>query len=200
MAFNASEKENDKEELDALEFASAVLTGTVIGRSLGRALESLASEDSECPARSLPAHDSEDGSDKNDGSSSDTDMHSAPVRDIRLIKQSLPSVVRMDGSVADEILRAFREGIADSRISHRPEADGAPQILLRGRCDHYNRYGQNWMVAMDSVKLKARPNKFTKRRRDDRPSLWDRDDDGGTASEKELQLNEKIQLLACGDI
>ena len=194
MASTISEKEDTKKkDREAREFASALITGTVIGRSLQDALQSLSSEDAGDPTTvRTPMHVSEEESE------SESDSNGPPVREV-LRKP----IVKMNGESVDKILQSFREGVAESRIHHNPEKDRTPRALLKGRCDCYNRYGQNWMVAMDKVKLKARPTKFTKRRRDDRPSLWDRDDDddaGGRTAQKEIVLNKKIQLLVYGDI
>jgi hypothetical protein len=191
MASTITEKEDNKKDREAREFASALLTGTVIGRSLQDALQSLSREDAaDLTAVRNPMHVSEEES------GSESDSNGPPVREV-LRKP----IVTMNGESVDKILQSFREGVAESRIRHNPEKDRAPRAVLKGRCDCYNRYGQNWMVAMDTVKLKARPTKFTKRRRDDRPSLWDRDDDGGgRTTQKETILNKKIQLLVYGDI
>eukprot|EP00536_Pseudo-nitzschia_multiseries_P015444 jgi/Psemu1/299007/fgenesh1_pm.887_\ len=107
----------------------------------------------------------------------------------------------MDHQSAGRIIKSFQEAVAGSRICHEPGKHSAPRALVKGRCDYYNKYGQNWMVQIDQVQIKTRPRKFTKRRRDDRPSLWDRDDDRrATTTKRELVLKEKIQILAYGDI
>ena len=191
---------SEKEIKEAREFASAVLTGTVIGRSLQDALHSLIQEDIEAQAvgnltqSTRPCVDviNEDNED-DDGNGSDH---------IKSSQKDLKCVVRMNKQSTNQILKSFGEAVAESRICHEPDKDSAPRALLKGRCDHYNKYGQNWMVSMDQVRIKARPTKFTKRRRDDRPSLWDRDDDRTTTTttKKEVDVKEKIQLLAYGDI
>jgi len=179
---------SDKQEKEAREFASAVLTGTVIGRSLQDALQSLQREDSQIVETSDA-----------DETFNSEDEDGPPIREV---VPKPPTSVKMTGGCMDSILQAFQEGISASKIHCFPEKDGAPRVLVKGRCDSYNRYAQNWMVAMDSVKLKGRPTKFRKRRRDDRPSLWDRDDDDNKNknTQKEIVLKEKIQLLAYGDI
>ena len=76
-------------------------------------------------------------------------------------------------------------------------------MLLMGNCDFHNRYGQIWMIALDQVKLKERPQKFSKRKRENRPSLWDRDNDKHkkhAKNQKEIDLKKKVQLLAYGDV
>lgn len=183
---------SDKQEKEAREFASAVLTGTIIGRSLQDALRSLQREDSRVVETS-DATETADSEDEDD----------PPIREVvpKPSTSTSSSTVKMNDGCMGNILQAFQEGIVQSQIHRFPEKDGAPRVLVKGRCDSYNRYGQNWMVAMDSVKLKARPTKFRKRRRNDRPSLWDRDnDDNHKNPQREVVLKEKIQLLAYGDI
>lgn len=184
---------SEKENREAREFASAVLTGTVIGRSLQDALRSLSEEDAKNPTGENTeevdrrrGHDTKDGGEEGDGDSS--------------VKRNACHV-RMNDQSVERILKSFEEAISESRICHEPDKDSAPHVLLKGRCDHYNKYGQNWMVSMDQVRIKARPTKFVKRRRDDRPSLWDRDDDREvTARKKEMVMKEKLQLLVYGDM
>jgi len=103
----------------------------------------------------------------------------------------------MDNKSMDRIIKSFGEAVAET------DHDSAPRALLRGRCDYYNKFGQNWMISVDQVRIKSRPKKLKKRRRNDRPSLWDRDDDGTaktTTTEKEIPVKGKIQLLAYGDL
>jgi len=161
-----------EKSIDNQELVSSVLTGTVIGRSLQEALQSLEEEDK---------YDDNAGLSKNDGK--------------RLVK--------MNTATVDQIIKSFGEAVAESKIGPSESVNNnalAPRVLLKGRCDSYNKYGRNWMVSMDKVRIKARPIKFTKRRRGDRPSLWDRDDDGNTSMTKEITVKEKMQLLAYGDI
>ena len=188
MASIVSEKTD--EEGEAREFASAVLTGTVIGRSLQDALQSLSREDTV---------------EKNIYANEDIDDSAPPIQEIipKRTTATATATVKMTDECLDKILESFREGVVQSKT--HPETNMAPRALMKGRCDSYNRYGRNWMVAMDTVKLKERPTKFRKRRRDDRPSLWDRDDDIDVDakeqnSKKEIVLNEKVQLLAYGDV
>ena len=60
------------------------------------------------------------------------------------------------------------------------------------------------MISLDQVKLKERPQKFSKRKRENRPSLWDRDMDNpkrhNGKQTKEVILKKKVQLLAYGDV
>ena len=187
---------SEKENKEAREFASAVLTGTVIGRSLQDALLSLSQEDVEDQAAGNPAQSTRpcvDGINE-DENEDDSDYSKPPHKEPTC-------VVRMNIQSMNRIIKSFGEAAAESRICNEPDKDSAPRALLKGRCDHYNKYGQNWMVSMDQVRIKARPNSFMKRRRDDRPSLWDRDDDRtATTTKKEIVVKEKIQLLAYGDI
>mmetsp|Transcript_18627 Transcript_18627/g.52048 ORF Transcript_18627/g.52048 Transcript_18627/m.52048 type:complete len:187 (+) Transcript_18627:844-1404(+) len=182
---------SEKENKEARELASAVLNGTIIGRTLQDALQSLSEEDT---AYALTKSDPPDvhGIDEKNGGG---DNH-AECSD-----QGDFFSVRMDRQSADRITKSFQEAVAESRICHESDKDLAPRALVRGRCDYYNKYGQNWMVVIDRAQIKSRPRKFTKRRRDDRPSLWDRDDDRtAMTTKKELVLRAKIQLLAYGDI
>merc|ERR1712007_179264 len=97
--------------------------------------------------------------------------------------------VKMNTTSVDQIIKSFGETVAESNIGPSGSVNSnssAPRVLLKGRCDYYNKFGKNWMVSMDEVRIKARPTKFTKRRRGDRPSLWDRDDDGNTSTKKEI--------------
>uniref|UniRef100_A0A7S4AX42 Uncharacterized protein n=1 Tax=Pseudo-nitzschia australis TaxID=44445 RepID=A0A7S4AX42_9STRA len=184
-----------KENKDAGEFASAVLTGTVIGRTLQDALRSLSEEDTEDPATEYATKlDRPRGDGINEEKEDEGDHDTRPY-------ENKKKIVRMDKQSMGRIIRSFQEAVTGSRICHEPDKDSAPRALLKGRCDYYNKYGQNWMVVMDQVRIKARPRKFTKRRRDKRPSLWDRDDDRtATTTKKELVVTEKIQLLAYRDI
>jgi len=175
MSYTISVKENDKKTKESKEFAWAVQSGTVIGRSLQDALHSLSNEDA------------------NEGSDGESDSR-PPVR---FVAQG--PLVKMSKTSINKILQSFRDGVAESNICHHPKKDGAPQALLKGRCDYYNRYGQNWMVAIDKATLKVRPIEFIKRSRDNKTSLWDRDDDRVASTKREIVLNQKIQLLAYGD-
>ena len=166
---------DNKNEKEAREFASAVLTGTIIGRTLQDALRSLEQEDTQIV--------------DTDKANAEGDEEKPPIGEV-----TTTATIQMNGECVQGILESFEQGVAKTRI----HTSKAPRVLLKGRCDSYNRYGQNWMVAMDSVKLKERPTKFRKRRRDDRPSLWDRDDDDNNNAEKEVE--GEVQLLAYGDI
>ena len=174
-----SEATNDKEGKEAREFASAVLTGTAIGRSLQDALQSLAQQDAEEP--------------END-SDSDDSATKPPIHEIRT-----KPLVTMTESCQESILQSFR-----TRVAQTNRQDSAPLGLLQGKCDFHNRYGQNWMISLDQVKLKERPQKFSKRKRENRPSLWDRDMDNpkrhNGKQTKEVILKKKVQLLAYGDV
>ena len=185
----------EKENKEAREFASAVLTGTVIGRTLQDALRSLSEEDTKDLATEHGTKSDRPCGDGINEESEDGRDHDTPPY------QNKKIIVRMDGQSIGRIMKSFQEAVTESRICHEPDKDSAPRALLKGRCDYYNKYGQNWMVVMDQVRIKARPRKFTKRRRDERPSLWDRDDDRtATTTKKELVVTEKIQLLAYRDI
>ncbi|VEU43591.1 unnamed protein product [Pseudo-nitzschia multistriata] len=187
---------SEKDTKEAREFASAVLTGTVIGRTLQDALRSLSEEDSDDHATDEYATKSDGTQARADGIDEDTEDggDGDGVQDEKC-------AVRMDSQSMNRILKSFQEAVVESRLCHKPDNGKAPRGLLKGRCDYFNRYGQNWMVLMDEVQIKARPQKFTKRRRDDRPSLWDRDDDKtAKTTKKEIVVKEKMQLLAYGDI
>lgn len=166
---------DNKKEKEAREFASAVLTGTIIGRTLQDALYSLEQEDTQIV--------------ETDKANAEGEEEKPPIREV-----ATTATIQMNGECVQGILESFQQSVAKKHIP----TIKAPRVLLKGRCDFYNRYGQNWMVTMDSVKLKERPTKFRKRRRDDRPSLWDRDDDDKNNIEKDVE--GKVQLLAYGDI
>ena len=234
---------NNNNHLAAREFASAVLSGTVIGRSLQDALYSLSQEDEKDQSIQPPGDDNDDDGDDdeeidddNDDDDDDDDDQQQTTTSSQKKKDNKKNHVRMDAHSMDKIVKSFGDAVAESsRIigSSSPaeceaEADqqqqdllavAPPRALLKGRCKHYNKFGQNWMVSIDQVRIKQRPIKFTKRRRYDRPSLWDRDNDDGiiattttaaaattttttatTNKEKEIPVKEKIQLLAYGDI
>jgi hypothetical protein len=221
---------NNNNNLAAREFASAVLSGTVIGRSLQDALHSLSQED-EKDQSSQPGDD--DDEENGDGDDDDDDQQ-ATTSSKKKKADDKKYIVRMDVHSMDKIIKSFGDAVAESSRKEignsspaecEAEADAddqqqdllavaAPRALLKGRCKHYNKFGQNWMVSIDQVRIKQRPIKFTKRRRNDRPSLWDRDNDDGvitttsttttttttTNTNKEIPVKEKIQLLAYGDL
>jgi len=179
---------SNNHNLAARELSSAVLTGTVIGRSLIEALHSLRQEDEGYrTTKPVDDNDNDDG-----GVEDEEDQTTSSFQ-----KKDEKNSVRMDTKSMDRIIKSFGEAVAET------DQDSAPRALLRGRCDYYNKFGQNWMISVDQVRIKSRPTKFTKRRRNDRPSLWDRDDDGTaktTTTEKEIPVKGKIQLLAYGDL
>jgi hypothetical protein len=212
---------NNNNNLAAREFASAVLSGTVIGRSLQDALYYLSQEDEKDQSIQQAGDDSDgdddEGNDVGNDNDDDDDQQTTTSSQKKKDDKKIP--VRMDVHSMDKIIKSFGDAVAESsRIigSSSPaeceaEADQQqdllavvpPRALLKGRCKHYNKFGQNWLVSIDQVLIKQRPIKFTKRRRNDRPSLWDRDNDDGiitTTKEKEIPVKEKIQLLAYGDL
>lgn len=227
---------SEKEDKESREFTSAVLTGTVIGRTLQDALQYLveAGDNEDREARHSRSHakasttaeqEANRAGDDEEGDIHHGDSHAGPP--VSEVLQKLPTV-RMNSYTMGKILGSFEEGIAETKLRHKQQQQQyqkqqqpdnnnnntpqAPLALLRGRCDYFNRYGRNWMISMDKVRLKERPTKFTKRRRNDRPSLWDRDGDGASAHgeengdgaarapNKEIVVGETIQLLAYGDL
>lgn len=238
------------------EMESAVVTGTALGRSLRRALVKLQDEDEVAAATAAattaaPAAGSEHPADEGEqsrlcqrllaGKGPETDdkvtddgneddegqekVEEDSSQKIKVVDETETStVIRMTGSAADQILQSFATaaGSMSDEVKQR-----APRALIRGRCDYYNRMGQNWRVVIDHVELKRRPlpHEMTKRRRlmKDRESLWDRNErlllnaapdqrdnitatsraDNNTASSNVIRLTtnpaDKVQLLAYGD-
>eukprot|EP00533_Pseudo-nitzschia_delicatissima_P008936 CAMPEP_0116089420 /NCGR_PEP_ID=MMETSP0327-20121206/6414_1 /TAXON_ID=44447 /ORGANISM="Pseudo-nitzschia delicatissima, Strain B596" /LENGTH=175 /DNA_ID=CAMNT_0003580607 /DNA_START=106 /DNA_END=634 /DNA_ORIENTATION=+ len=167
---------DSKKEKESREFASAVLTGTIIGRTLQDALRSLEEEDTQTF--------------EIDKANAEGEEEKPPIREV-----ATTATIQMNGKCVQGILESFQQGVAKKKHSYLQSSPG----IAQGKVDSYNRYSQNWMVSMDSVKLKERPTKFRKRRRDDRPSLWDRDDDNNN-NNTEKEVEGKVQLLAYGDI
>lgn len=169
------------------ELASAVLGGTVIGRSLRQALACLVREHHDANDVTQPPPSAVPGclaqpKNPNDFRENDRSGDNSEGR----------SNVSLDRLAVNRILKSFRDAVAET------PKDKAPRALLKGRCNYYNRFNQNWMVSMDDVRLKSRPTKLRKRKRLERASLWDRDE----TSQGEVRITEgkrTLQLLAYGD-
>ena len=96
MASISFSEATDKEAKEAREFASAVLTGTAIGRSLQDALHSLAQEDID---RSEAENDSDDSA----------THEQPPVHEVRT-----KPLVTMTETCQESILHSFRTGVAQT--------------------------------------------------------------------------------------
>jgi hypothetical protein len=180
------------------ELASAVITGTSLGRCLKMSLEELQGEH-------LANHNNNNNrkdNDNNDDTSSSSSI-------IRLDKRSVDCILNAFGNAAVATTTCSASTTTTTTTNDESITDGSslrprppPRVLLRGRCAHYNRYGRYWSISIDNVSMKQRPINIKKRRtKENRSSIWDRDTDDYTLDESNaiILIKEPIELMAYGD-
>lgn len=213
------EESDDGSTLDR-EFASAVLTGTVIGRSLKDALDCLRQEDEENQKQATTTTIQAAAVDTSNNTNICQTEASLSLSNKKNDNNGT-CVIRMDDTSVEKILQSFGEAVAESRYDDQQSlvVGAAPRALLQGRCEYHNKFGHNVIISMDQVRIKSRPVKYRKFFRGDKQSLWDRDNDGSNDDDSdddrmsnnnnkkkrkktsnEIAVKETIQLLSYGDV
>jgi hypothetical protein len=111
----------------------------------------------------------------------------------------------------DQIMRSFGEAVTQSqcdqreldankqqRSGDRADAAGAaaPAAVLRGRIDHYNRFGAKWRFMVHDAEILPRRALDRNRRKRERPSLWQL-----AAQQQEPSVKiQRLEILVYDDI
>jgi hypothetical protein len=105
----------------------------------------------------------------------------------------------MDQVTADSIMQAFGDSLAESQQRRHRGETAAPAALLKGRLRHYNRHGDKWLIVVDDAEIRERVPLDKKRRKRERPSLWDISQES-SPNQAPPSTKCTLQLLAYNDI